>query len=246
MTRTSARLGRQAALLVVAGLGLAGLLTGCSAGQLTQTDTQVPAVPGTNASVGQVALRDLLVPFEKEEGFAAGSTVPLSVRLFNAGNKPDELTAVTSSAAKSVVLTTPAGSPRQKPCPAGSASADAPTEPDKASPAASPSDSASPSESPSESPSASEPTPADDGAVGAKTFRVSLPALDGCALLVPGQGAYLQLVGLEKALRSGESVPVTFTFAEAGEITVVVPVGPPANRASRSPLDLHGGEHDVP
>lgn len=248
MTRTSARLGRQAALLVAAGMGLAGLVTGCSAGQVTQTDTQVAAVPGANASVGEVALRDVLVPFDSPEGYAAGGNAPLSVRLFNASTRGDELTGVTSTGAKSVVLTTPTSSPRPQPCPAGSASVDAPRAPVETPPSAStsptPSGSESASESPSPTPSASESEPGDAEAPGATSFRVPLPAQNGCALLTPDHGAYLQLVNLNKALRPGQSVPVTFTFAEAGEITIEVPVGPPADRSSRSPLDLHGGgEH---
>lgn len=242
MTRTSARLRRPAALLVAAGMGLASLLTGCSAGQVTQTSNQVAAVPGANATLGHIALRDVLVPFGEPEGYPQGGSAPMSVRLFNSAEKADALIDVTSTDAESVVLTVPAGTPKPQPCPAASVSADAPREPASTPPSESAEPGPGATESPSGSPSASEAEQGGDETKGAKEFRVPLPSDQGCALLVPDRGPYLQLVGLHHALRPGQSVSVTFTFAEAGEITIAVPVGPPAERGSRSPLDLHEGE----
>ena len=42
----------------VAGLGIAALLVGCGAGQITQTDTQQSAVNGASGQVGAIAIRD--------------------------------------------------------------------------------------------------------------------------------------------------------------------------------------------
>ena len=72
----------RAALMASAALGV-GLLSACGSGQITQTDTQVPAVPGinVNSADGQIALRDGVVAYADE--YKPGATVPIRVRLFN-------------------------------------------------------------------------------------------------------------------------------------------------------------------
>ncbi|WP_424184020.1 hypothetical protein ACOBQX_18970 [Actinokineospora sp. G85] len=45
------------------GLAAALALAGCSAGQITQTDSQLPAVNGTQATQGTVALRDVKLAY---------------------------------------------------------------------------------------------------------------------------------------------------------------------------------------
>lgn len=44
--------------LAACGLGAALLLSGCSAGQVSQTATQEPAVNGTSANIGKIAVRN--------------------------------------------------------------------------------------------------------------------------------------------------------------------------------------------
>jgi copper(I)-binding protein len=54
-------------------------------------------------------------------------------------------------------------------------------------------------------------------------LRVAAPA-GGVASLQDVSGPHLELSGLTQELRSGGSVPVTFTFATAGSVTLQVPV----------------------
>jgi hypothetical protein len=64
-------------------------------------------------------------------------------------------------------------------------------------------------------------------------------------LLVPGRGAYLQLVGLRAPLAPGMSVPVTFQFeGEAGPFSadVTVPFGPPSAPVPRASAEVEGHE----
>ena len=64
---------------VLAGIGLlAAALTGCSAGQISQTATQEPAVNGNNATFNNVALRDVHIRATQSGDFIEpGKTVDL-------------------------------------------------------------------------------------------------------------------------------------------------------------------------
>lgn len=61
---------------------------------------------------------------------------------------------------------------------------------------------------------------------------ITIPA--GGTVFTDGpDGPVLVLVGIDETLRSSESLPVTSSFEEAGEVTVDVPVSAPL----RLPLD---------
>ncbi|MGH3671688.1 MAG: copper chaperone PCu(A)C [Pseudonocardiaceae bacterium] len=82
-------------------------LTGCSAGQVTQTDSQVSAVDGAYGNVGNsIALRNVLIPYPRnpQGNYAAGSTVPVLLTIVNQGTDPDELISVSSPVAGQVML----------------------------------------------------------------------------------------------------------------------------------------------
>ena len=59
MNRFQSRSYAVAPLLAACGLAAAFALSGCSAGQVAQTATQEPAVNGTLATVGEIALRNI-------------------------------------------------------------------------------------------------------------------------------------------------------------------------------------------
>lgn len=61
---------------------------------------------------------------------------------------------------------------------------------------------------------------------GAAIATLPIPAAAELAL-VPGRYR-LQISGLHETLRSGQSIPVTFRFADAGELTLQVPVQTPS------------------
>jgi copper(I)-binding protein len=84
--------------LAACGLVTAIALTGCSAGQVSQTATQEPAVNGVNATVGEVALRNIhLRAAQTSDYVQPGSDVEL---IFVAANDSpdsnDKLVSITS------------------------------------------------------------------------------------------------------------------------------------------------------
>jgi hypothetical protein len=83
---------------LVACVLIAATLTGCGAGQQSQTATQEPAVNGASGAVGKVALRDVRIRAEvKGAALAPGESVEL---LFVAANQSetdsDKLVGITS------------------------------------------------------------------------------------------------------------------------------------------------------
>ncbi|WP_264077001.1 hypothetical protein [Mycolicibacterium houstonense] len=91
------------AMRASAGLAACGLtvavLTGCSAGQVSQTATQEPAVNGVNAQAGSVALRNVHLRAPQQKDYVeAGSEAEL---LFVAANgsveEPNKLVSITSN-----------------------------------------------------------------------------------------------------------------------------------------------------
>src|SRR6185312_5082029 len=81
------------AVLVGASLltGIAAL-SACSAGQITQTDTQVASVPGVNVNSadGQVALRNGMIDYAAK--YEPNTVVPLELRFVNESTKDARLT----------------------------------------------------------------------------------------------------------------------------------------------------------
>lgn len=204
MTRTIPAARRRtmlgAALLASAALGV-GLLSGCSAGQITQTDTQVAAVPGVGAQSadGQIVLREGVVAYA--DAYKAGSTVPIEVRLFNNAKQSVKLTGVTAGSAGTVVLV---GGPS-----AAAAPSSAPA-----------SASASGSASASKSPTAP-PPPAGSSKIG-----VEIP-VGGFVSLAQSTKTYLAVEKLTgEELRAGmalSDVTFTFTYADGSTTTITVP-----------------------
>lgn len=79
---------RASAGLAACGLATAVVLTACSAGQISQTATQEPAVNGVNAQVGQVSLRNVHLRAPQETDYVEpGTTVEL---IFVAANDSPE------------------------------------------------------------------------------------------------------------------------------------------------------------
>ncbi|MEV0134958.1 hypothetical protein AB0H83_41715 [Dactylosporangium sp. NPDC050688] len=235
MTRTIPAARRRtmlgAALLASAALGV-GLLSGCSAGQITQTDTQVAAVPGIGAQSadGQIVLREGVVAYA--DAYKAGSTVPIEVRLFNNAKQSVKLTGVTAGSAGTVVLV------------GGPSAAAAPSSPPSSAPASA-SGSASASASASKSPSAP-PAPAP---VGSSKIGVEIP-VGGFVSLSQSTKTYLAVEKLTgEELRAGMALPnvtFTFTYADGSTTTITVPELPmtvPLSPLPKpSPVVGHEGE----
>ncbi|UWZ37001.1 hypothetical protein Drose_01335 [Dactylosporangium roseum] len=236
-----------AALLASAALSV-GLLSGCGAGQITGTDTQVPAIPGVNADSadGHLALRDAAVVFA--DGYKAGSTVPLSVRLFNNSKQAVKLTGVTTPAGTVVLVgkSSAGAAPTAAPSSAGAAPTAAPSSAD-ASPSGSrrPSGSASVPGSASPSKSAAAPSPASPGT---SQISIDIPVA-GMVALTHDAGTYLAVSPLTgEPLKPGQNLPdITFTFTYADGTTTTLklaelPMTTPLSPLPKPSAVVGGGE----
>jgi len=106
---------RRRPLVAVLVLGLAAVVTvsGCAAGQVSQTASQVAAIDGANATVGEIGVRNALLQTPDGSKWAAGSDVRLHFWLTNDGVLDETLAQVTTSAAKSVEISGKATVPGQ-------------------------------------------------------------------------------------------------------------------------------------
>lgn len=95
--------GRLRLTSLVIGLGAVLTLTGCSAGQVTETDTQVAAVNGASGTIdGRIAVRNAEFTFPTEHDYyAKGDSAPIQVVLVNEGTTDDRLVKVSSTYATS-------------------------------------------------------------------------------------------------------------------------------------------------
>ncbi|MFC7341149.1 copper chaperone PCu(A)C [Saccharopolyspora griseoalba] len=152
------------------GLGAVVALAGCSAGQVTETDTQVAAVNGGSGDVKDVAVRDATLTFPSDASFyPAGASAPMELVLANQG-PDDRLVSVASPYAASATVSGETSLPTNS----------------------------------------------------------ALHALGGNEQLDPGEDARtvkITLQGLKQQVGAGVTVPVTFTFEKAGQVTVQVPLG---------------------
>lgn len=87
-----------AACGLAAAVLVGGALTGCGAGQVSQTATQEPAVNGTSANLGAIALRNVHLRADQVSDFVQpGSEVELLFQASNASpDVPDKLVSITS------------------------------------------------------------------------------------------------------------------------------------------------------
>ncbi|MFE0024771.1 hypothetical protein [Amycolatopsis sp. NPDC059021] len=200
----------------VLALGAALVLAGCGAGQITQTDTQEPAVNGTLAQVKTLSLRNAAVQYPAQgAAYQAGASAPLTLTIVNQGKQDDALVSVTSDAASGtaqlggskavvaghalVIGAHDAVESTTEKLPSSSASS-APTS------SGAPSSSSSSSSSPSSSAAPSSTAGGD----------------------VVGSGTVV-LPGLKNPLWPGQTIKVTFVFQNAGPITIELPVAAPAH-----------------
>ncbi|MFG1774964.1 hypothetical protein ACGFIR_16690 [Micromonospora sp. NPDC049051] len=230
MTR-SIRGSRRAALLLTGMAAATGLLlSGCGAGQVSETANKEPSVQGVNLSAGngEYAVRGLLVAFPGTEGYRAGADAVLSAVLYNDSPNPVTVT-VTTDSAREVVITGAGATASPSASPSESASESPSPEP---SGSESPSPGASESPSESVSPGAPEsPAPASPAAPAGEPARIEIPAQSYVRLNTEG-GRVLRLIGLNESLRSGQNVVVTFDFGNGQTVTGPAPVAVPLTPAA--------------
>ncbi|SCL20913.1 hypothetical protein GA0070616_2139 [Micromonospora nigra] len=207
---------RGRAALLLSGMAAAGLLlSGCGAGQISETALKEPSIQGVNleAEDGEYAIRGLLVAFPGIDGYEAGDNAVLNAVIYNDSRDPVTVTITTEDARDVVIVDTdtatanPSVVPSPTPTESGAPSP-TPTEPGATSPTATP--------SPSGSPAAPAGQPA----------RIEIPPLSFVQLNTEGEQV-LGLIGLRESLRSGQNVMMTFDFGNGVVITGPAPVAVP-------------------
>ncbi|WP_171198646.1 hypothetical protein [Nakamurella aerolata] len=80
------------------------LLSGCAAGQISQTAQQVAAINGGNANVGNIGVRNAMLQTPDGAAYPRGSSAQLITWLSNAGNTADQLVSVSSPIASNITI----------------------------------------------------------------------------------------------------------------------------------------------
>jgi hypothetical protein len=219
-------------------------LAACGSGQITQTDSQVAAVPGINADSadGKISLRNGQIVYAGK--YQPKATVPLELRLFNSSRQDAKITSasVNDPDGGTIVMV---GGKSATPSPSASASASATGKP---SGSATPSGSNRPSGSPSGSAAGSTPSASPSPtSVGTKQLDITI-AQGGPTVLAPPAGgvsqsagtatsAYLAITGRSTDVKAGSTVAITLVFSYADgsqtSLTFNCPVGSPESELPR-------------
>lgn len=220
--------------LAVAALatGAALALSGCSAGQISQTASQVPAVNGNAATLGTVALRDvrILLPPSEEYSNTKGGKAVLAFSAINEGRQSnDTLVSVTTDLGK--VQITPQ-KPQLVPGETVVAGSKAQIAKAKDAPAAGPESSAPPTASTVPAPGSAQES-ASPRAEGAGTPDQPANPAEHPILV--------EITGLTENVIPGLTYGVTFNFKDAGTVKIQVPIdaGPDTPRHESATIVEH-------
>lgn len=226
---------------LAAGLGLAAV--GCSAGQVTQTDTQVAAVDGASGNAGPIAVRNAMLAFPQEGNrYSDGDDVPLTFVIANTGSTDDKLLSIKSEAADGDAEI--AGSKDIPAQYALRAEYDASHAPSKTS---APSSSAASSSvvtttsgvpaSSTETPSSEAPATSTESSVTVTSGAPESSSSASSSTAAPSSSAahdqsleVLQirctLKKLNREVVAAQTIKITFLFEKAGSLTLEVPLAP--------------------
>lgn len=205
------------------GLAVAAALftSACAAGQHAATADENNTVDGTNASVGSVDLRAIVIesPTGSSITYPTGSDMALKIVIVNNANQPDRLTSISSPAFSdwgAFASTADADEVVAAHAAALSPAAPAPESSAPASPGgAISSGSGVPTPSESSVPAAQLPTP---------QRSITIAANGRVGFGTPEASGVLLLMDTKADVYPANSIPVTFTFANAGQVVVQVPV----------------------
>ncbi|WP_253768688.1 hypothetical protein [Goodfellowiella coeruleoviolacea] len=253
---------KRAVATAVFALGLGLTVAGCGAGQVTQTDTQVAAVNGASGQVGDIAVRDaqFAFPDNADRYYRSGSDASLIVTIVNNGTSPDQVVSVTSEIAAQARITGSTDVPPGRSLRAGSDEDDVTALPtttgasgssEVSSGAATPS-SGSVSSGSVSSGSAQSSAPSSGSSASSSVSGSASPSGSASANPRNSPGSANQeqtvgqfsvvLTGLTRDLRPGEVAKVTFLFKNAGQLTLELPIGAPAETPRPEVTHGAGGE----
>jgi copper(I)-binding protein len=203
-------------------------LSACSAGQITQTGTQLRDKTGAQAQVGDIAIREAMLAYPTGGSYSGGDDAALQMAIANNGSQDDTLTQVTGTGFSGAVFTdTTTASATTSGTSTGTSTTTAAST--TASATGTPTGAAT--STPAGSTSASSASASTSASSTAAPTELSIPA--GQTVFV-GQDAHITLTGLDSSMTTGQYVTVVLTFAKAGEVTLKVTVANPPRPISRS------------
>ncbi|SFR15246.1 hypothetical protein SAMN04488564_104100 [Lentzea waywayandensis] len=230
---------------LAAGLGLVAV--GCSAGQVTQTDTQVAAVDGASGNAGPIAVRNVMLAFPPDGNrYHDGDDAPLTFVIANSGSAPDKLLSIKSEASEAEAEVVgskdiPAQyalraeydaskAPVKSSAPSSSAASSSSVVPTSGAPSSNPSSSVTPSSgAPSSGVSSSNVTPSSGASSSGRPSGSSVAPTSSSAAVDPSLEVLEIRCTLKKLNRdvvAAQTVKITFLFEKAGSLTLEVPVAP--------------------
>jgi copper(I)-binding protein len=240
--RPGSRPAPRSRVTLVAALAVASTvaLAGCAAGQVAQTAYQANSSTGATVTVNGIAIRDAQIAYPESEGgpetaavYPAGGTAPVEMYVINQGQRNDRLVSASSPIAGSVAVNgqtdLPAGvvMVAGSPSSLGGQSAPGSTEPSAETPIG------SPDANSSAAPTSAAAEPADTAPTGSASASGEAPAAGlqpppALGELSPStRFAQIELTGLREDIQSGLSYEIVLTFEQAGQVTVMLPVGYP-------------------
>jgi copper(I)-binding protein len=181
--------------LGVVAIGVTLLTAGCATGQDAMTANESPVIDGATANIGDMGLHVVLVATPPNRSYAIGEDAPVKLVLVNNGHTDDSLTSVSAPAFASAALFE-----------SGSIAG-----------AQSLADAAANASTPGAAIGSIASIDVKAGMSVGVGQRNEQPSILLRSLTAKGAGE-------DKGLFPGESIPVTFTFKEAGVVTVIVPV----------------------
>jgi copper(I)-binding protein len=217
-------------------------LTACSAGQVSQTATQNRDKVGPEAAVGDITLRQITLAHPQEGLYEEGENAELQMAIVNTSTEADTLVGIEGEVFDGVLVS---GQATASPAVPGSPSAEpvattapaAPTTPGTAPQTTAPEATPSPGALPTPTVPAAPSTPT-------ASSEVEIPVPAGSTVFLGGaSGATVELADLSEELTAGQSIEVTLTFEQAGEVTVQALVATPDRVVPREePFDFHHEE----
>ncbi|WP_153504022.1 hypothetical protein [Cumulibacter manganitolerans] len=218
-SRRPVRRTRLAAAAIVLPLAFGAVLTGCSAGQITQTAEKRPGVAGSQAKVGDLKVLNAFFAAPEQGKYESGDTAELEMLVTSMG-AGDELTSV-SVDGKDATISESRGSSSSS---SGSAGASSSASASSSSAPASGSAGASSSSSASSGSASSGSASSGSASSGSSSASIKIPA-DGSAYFSSSdKGVATIEVTMPKQVYPATLIPVKLTFKNAGELTFDVPV----------------------
>jgi copper(I)-binding protein len=217
-------------------------LSACSAGQVAQTATQNRDKVGPEAAVGDLVMRQITLAHPQDGRYEEGENAELQMAIVNTSTEADTLVGIEGEVFDGVLVS---GQATASPAVPGSPSAEpvattapaAPTTPGTAPQTTAPEATPSPGALPTPTVPAAPSTPT-------ASSEVEIPVPAGSTVFLGGaSGATVELADLSEELTAGQSIEVTLTFEQAGEVTVQALVATPDRVVPREePFDFHHEE----